>query len=70
MSQHISPTKSYFQALKTQKYLYDLHSEMDIIQLMLKLFNFEVTDSDPMMGSYDIREIMHEIQEYGMCWRS
>ena len=39
---------------------------MEIIQLILKLFNLEVKDNDPMMASYDIKEIMHNIQSSGM----
>ena len=46
VSQHIFPTKSCFEALKTLKYLYVSHSEMEVIKLMLKLFNLEVKDND------------------------
>ena len=35
VSQDILPTKSCFEALKTLKDLYDSHSEMEVIQLML-----------------------------------
>ena len=62
VSQHIFPAKSRFQALKTLKDLYDSHSEMDIIQLMLKLFSLEVNNNDSMLVSYKIRAIMHKIQ--------
>ena len=33
---------------------------------MLKLFNLEVKDNDPMMVAYQIREIMHKIQDISM----
>ena len=46
--------------------MYDSHSEMEIIQLMLKLFNLEVKDNDPMLVASLIREIMHKIQASGM----
>ena len=42
VSQHIFPAKSCFQALKTLKDLYESHSEMEIISLMLKLLRLEV----------------------------
>ena len=42
VSQHIFPAKSRFQALKTLKDLYESHSEMEIISLMLKLLKLEV----------------------------
>ena len=38
VSQHIFPAKSCFEALKTLKYLYDSHSKMELVKLMLKLF--------------------------------
>ena len=64
--QHILPPKSCFEALKALKYLYDSHSKMEMIQLMLKMFSLEVKDNDPMMGASEIKAIMHKIQESGM----
>ena len=46
--------------------MYDSHSEMEVIKLMLKLFNLEVKDNDPMLVAYEIRTIMHKIQTSGM----
>ena len=54
VSQHILSTKSRFQALKTLKYFYESHSEMEIIKLMLKLFSLEVKDNDPMLVASNI----------------
>ena len=33
---------------------------------MLKLFNLEVKDNDPMLVAYEIRAIMHAIQASGI----
>ena len=46
--------------------MYDSHYEMEIIQLMLKLFSLELKYNDPMMVAYEIRAIMHKIQASGM----
>ena len=61
VSQHIFPTKSFFEAFKRLKYFYDSHFEMEIIQLMLKLFSLEVKDNDPILVGSEIREFMHKI---------
>ena len=65
-SQHILPNKSCFEAIKTLKGLYDSHSEMEVIHLMLKLFILEVKDNDPMLVASEIRATMHKIQAFGM----
>ena len=39
---------------------------MEVIQLILKLFSLEVKDNDAMLVAYEIKEIMHKVQEYGM----
>ena len=39
---------------------------MEVIQLMLKFFDLEVKDNDPMLVASEIRAIMHKIQAYGM----
>ena len=54
VSQQILLAKSYFETLKTLKDLYDSHSEMEIIKLMLKLFSLEVKDNDPMLFASEI----------------
>ena len=66
VSQHILPARSCFEALKILKELYDSHSEMEVIQLMLKLFSLEVKDNDPMLVASEIKAIMHKIQATGM----
>ena len=66
VSQHVFLAKSYFKALKALKYLHDSHFEMEIIQLMLKLFSLEVKDNDHMLIAYKIKSIKHKIQASSM----
>ena len=46
VSRHIISCKSAFATLKKLKDLYDSHSELEIIQLLIKLFNLEMKDND------------------------
>jgi len=46
--------------------MYDSHSELELIQLQLKLFNLELKNNDPMALILDIREIMHDINTIGL----
>ena len=48
VSRHLVSSKSDWVELKKLKYLYDSHSELEIIQLLMKLFNLELKDNDPM----------------------
>ena len=66
VSQHVFPAKSCFGELKALKDLYGSHYEMEIIQLILKLFNLELKYNDLMLVAFDIIEIMHKIQASGM----
>ena len=56
-SRHLDSSKSAWEALKKLKDLYDSHSELEIIQLLMKLFNLELKDNDPMKLAYEIRAI-------------
>ena len=58
---HLVSSKSDWEALKKLKDFYDSHSELEIIQLLMKLFNLELKDNDPMKLSYEIRAIFHDI---------
>jgi hypothetical protein len=37
------------------------HSELELIQLMVKLFNLELKNDDPMALASEIKAIMHDI---------
>ena len=63
VSRHLVSCKSAQEALKKLKVLYDSHFELEIIQLLMKLFNFELKDNDPMKLAYEIRAIFHDIDQ-------
>ena len=65
--QHILSAKNSYGALKKLKYLYGSHSKLELIQLLLKLFNLELKDNDHMVVASNITSIMHEIMI--LVWR-
>ena len=66
VGRHIISCKSEFVALKKLKDLYDSHSELEIIQLLMKLFNLEMKDNDPMKLASKIRALFHDIEAMGV----
>ena len=46
--------------------MYDSHSEVEIIQLLMNLFNLELKDNDPMKLASEIRVIFHDIDATGV----
>jgi len=48
------------------KYLYVSHSKLELIQLLVKLFNLELKDDDPMELVQKIKAIMHVIDAIGV----
>ena len=57
VSKYIISCGTAFEALKKLKVLYDLHSELEIIQLLLKLFNLEMKDNDHLKSASEIKSI-------------
>ena len=53
-------------SIKKLKDLYDSHFEIEIIQLLIKLFTLELKDNDPMKLAYEIRAIFHDIDATGV----
>lgn len=47
VSRHISPFSNAFEALQKLKELYDSHSKLEVVQLMIKLFSLELQNDDP-----------------------
>ena len=66
VSRHIISCKSAFAALKKLKDLYDSHLELEIIQLLMNLFNLEMKDNDPMKLASKIRALFHDIEATGV----
>jgi hypothetical protein len=61
VSYHIRSIKDSWSALKKLKDPYDSHSKLELIQLLMKLFNLEMKDNDPMALAYEIKAIMHDV---------
>jgi hypothetical protein len=66
VSHHIASISDSYGALKRLNDLYDTHSELELIQLMLKLFNLELKNDDPMALVLEIKAIMHDIEATGV----
>jgi hypothetical protein len=66
VSRHMISCKTAFQALKKLRDLYDSHSELEIIQIIMKLFNLEMKDNDPMKLASEIRALYHDIKATGV----
>jgi hypothetical protein len=48
MRHHIASISDSYNVLKRFNDLYDTHYELELIQLMVKLFNLELNNNDPM----------------------
>jgi hypothetical protein len=59
VSCHIISIKDSYGALNKLKDLYDSHSELELIQLLVKLFNLKLMNDDPMDLASEIKAIMH-----------
>jgi hypothetical protein len=66
VSHHIASINDSYSTLKRLNDLYDTHSELELIQLMVKLFNLELKNDDPMALASEIKAIMHDIEATGV----
>jgi hypothetical protein len=66
VSHHIASINDSYSTLKRLNDLYDTHSELELIQLMVKLFNLELKNDDPMALASEIKAIMHDIDATGV----
>ena len=62
VSQHILPFSNAFEALQKLKELYDSHSALEVVQLMIKLFTLELQNNDPLALASKLKSIMHDIK--------
>eukprot|EP00253_Pinus_taeda_P034097 PITA_34097 len=62
VSRHISSYSTAFEALQKLKKLYDSHSTLEVVQLMIKLFTLEQQNNDPLALASEIKSIMHDIK--------
>jgi hypothetical protein len=66
VSRHILSNTTTFKALQKLKDLYDSHSELEIIQLLMKLFNLELKDNNPMKLASEIKALFYDIDSTGV----
>jgi len=66
VSHYIMAFSHAFESIKKLKDLYDSHSHLQVVQLMIKLFNLELKDDDPLALDSEIRAIMHDIEAIGV----
>ena len=62
VSRHISSYSTTFEALQKLKELYDSHSALEVVQLMIKLFTLELQNNDPLALASEVKSIMHDIK--------
>eukprot|EP00253_Pinus_taeda_P035447 PITA_35447 len=62
VSFHISSYSTAFEALQKLKELYDSHSALEVVQLMIKLFTLELQNNYPLALAFEIKSIMHDIK--------
>jgi hypothetical protein len=60
VSHNIASINDPYSILKRLNDLYDNHFELELKQLMVKLFNPELKNDDPMALALEIKAIMHE----------
>src|ERR1700733_2921879 len=62
VSRHISSYSTACEALQKLKELYDSHSALEVVQLMIKLFTLELQNNDPLALASIVKSIMHDIK--------
>jgi len=62
VSRHISSYSTAFEALQKLKEIYDSHSALEVVQLMIKLFTLELQNNDPLALAFEVKYIMHDIK--------
>ena len=62
VSCYILPFSNAFEALQKLKELYDSHSALEVVQLMIKLFSLELQNDDPLALASEVKSIMHDIK--------
>jgi len=62
VSHHISSFSTVFEVLQKLKELYDSHSTLEVVQLMIKLFTLKLQNNDPLALASEVKSIMHDIK--------
>jgi hypothetical protein len=66
VSCHIISIKHSYGYLNKLKDLYDSHSKLELIQLLVKIFNLELKNDDSMALTSKIKAMMHHIDATGV----
>lgn len=66
VSCHITPITNSYDALKKLKGLNDSHLKLEVVQLMIKLFNLDLRDNDPLVLDLEIIAITHDVGVTGV----
>ena len=61
VSHHITPFSISYEALNKLKEIYDSHSKLEIVKLMIKLSSIELKNDDTFALASEVRSIMHYI---------
>ena len=62
VSCHILSFSTAIEALQKLKELYDSHSTLEVVQLMIKLFTLELQNNNPLALASEVKSIMHDIK--------
>ena len=68
VSRHISSYSTACEALQKLKELYDSHSALEVVQLMIKLFTLELQNDDRPALASEVKSIMHVIKVTKVNW--
>lgn len=66
VSFHISPFLNAFEALQNLKEMYDSHFELEVVNLLIKLFSLELKNDDSLALASKFRSIMNDIKTIGV----
>ena len=61
-SSYISPFSNYFEELNKLNEFHESHSELEVVQLIIKLFSVELKKDDPLALASEVRSITHDIK--------
>jgi hypothetical protein len=61
VSHHIASINDSYCTLKRLNDMYDTHSKLELIQMMVNLFNLELKNDVPIDLASNIKDIMHDI---------
>jgi len=64
VSCHFVFINDLYSALNILNELYEIHSQLELTQLLVKLFNLELKNDDPINLAFEIKSTIHDIDVY------